>query len=87
MRTTLRENRVFIIVLIILGFSAYNSITDQVEMHQHHDFFTKMSKFAETGARFTAQDGMDLCDEINKMKFDYTDLDLMDCERYDKDVQ
>ena len=75
-----------IIVIIILAFSVYNSITDNMEMHDHYDFFAKMNAFADTGARFTATDGLELCDAINRLKLQYEpeQNDLLDCNRFDK---
>ena len=70
------------IVAFTLGFAVYNSIADHYEMQEHHLFFTKITKFAYTGERFTSKDGLKLCDEINKIKFHYNDLDLVDCDMY-----
>ena len=99
MKAAFKENRVFIIVLIILGFSGYNSIRNQNEMHNHqvsfdkiNTFTTRMNAFAGAGGRFTAQDGekkldkadaLNLCDAINELKFHYTNLDMMDCDKFE----
>ncbi len=82
----MKELITLIVVFIILALSVYNAVADKSEMHQHHNFFTKMTKFADTGARFTASDGLELCDAINELKLNYEpeQNDLIDCNRFDK---
>ena len=74
------------IVTFTLGFAIFNSVKDHFEMQEHHEFFTSMTKFANTGARFTATDGLELCDAINRLKLNYEpeQNDLLDCNRFDK---
>ena len=75
-----------VIVALILTFSVRNELQDDNETHKHAEFFTTMTAFANTGARFTAADGMELCDAINELKLNYEpgQNDLIDCNRFDK---
>lgn len=75
-----KDRATLILVFFVLLFSVYNAVTDRVELTEHHNFFGKMEKFANTGARFTAQDGKELCDEINSMKDD----NFLHCEKFTK---
>ena len=78
----MKHTVILIIVFVILALSVINAVNDQEEFHTHQDFFQQMTNFANKGGRFTAQDGQDLCEEINKIKFNYNDMDLVNCDKY-----
>ena len=77
---------ILVVVFVILGLSVTNAIQDKNEIHEHHKAFAKMDEFVNTGARFTATDGLELCDAINRLKLQYEpeQNDLLDCNRFDK---
>ncbi len=80
----MKEKINLFVISVILILSVLNVVTDNDEMHEHRDFFNKMTKFADTGARFTAEDGKHLCTEINKIKVHNEVNDLLDCTMYTK---
>ena len=68
-------------VIIILVLSAYNLVSDDIEMHQHNDFFKEMREFKARGGRNTSDMGEILCDRINMLEFHLKDdVELTDCE-------
>lgn len=97
--TNIKDRLILTIVFIILFFSVYNAIDDKLETHKHHEFFDYVTKFVKVGNRYTATTGdidrensnfndVELCDEINKIRFYYQadHSELIDCDKYDTPI-
>ena len=56
-----QQSLLFLFVVMILAFSAWNAITDKEEMHDHQKFFDDVRAFMAPGDRNTAQMGYESC--------------------------
>lgn len=89
--TTLKNFIILVTVFLILAMAVYNSITDNTEMNEHHEFFTKMEtfskevrKFMNRGGRNTNTMGYELCKDLNETR-ENLNQPTIDCEiRYNR---